>query len=197
MGVALHRDQQGQRLSSSLGGTVVWLCVGTSSAGCTGLTQQKAHCKYAVFKSTLAGAVMAYNRTDLELLIKAIKAKNPAMLNSVPDNISRGHLKHHVRRVRPRHREDDEMWASQQRHLECIQDPQGMIMYRLARTADINNVDVPFYKCLRGSNSLEGFHKTLPHMIPARPYQVYLISGVARWNSDRSSGAVFGGRGRH
>ena len=63
------------------------------------------HCKYAVFKSALSGAVMAYNRTDLDLLIKAIKAKNPPVLNSVPDKdivrlyISRDHLKHHVRRV--------------------------------------------------------------------------------------------------
>ncbi|XP_039521904.1 uncharacterized protein LOC120475289 [Pimephales promelas] len=96
----------------------------------------------------------------------------------------------------------DEMWASQQRHLECIQDPPGMAMYRVARTTTINGVDLPYYKCVRGSNSLEGFHKALPHMIPgphcaARPYQVYLISGIARWNSDRSSDAVFGGRGRH
>ncbi|KAK3544019.1 hypothetical protein QTP70_034281, partial [Hemibagrus guttatus] len=29
------------------------------------------------------------------------------------------------------------------------------------------------------------------------PYQVYLISGIARWNADRSSDAVFGGKGRH
>lgn len=35
-----------------------------------------------------------------------------------------------------------------------------------------------------------------PHCA-ARPYQVYLISGIARWNSDRSSDAVFGGKGRH
>ncbi|KAK3517100.1 hypothetical protein QTP86_004016 [Hemibagrus guttatus] len=26
---------------------------------------------------------------------------------------------------------------------------------------------------------------------------VYLISGIARWNADRSSDAVFGGKGRH
>ncbi|GAA6081714.1 uncharacterized protein LOC116052664, partial [Tachysurus ichikawai] len=26
----------------------------------------------------------------------------------------------------------------------------------------INDVDVPYYKCLRGSNSLEGYHKPLP-----------------------------------
>ncbi|XP_028998158.1 uncharacterized protein LOC114850497 [Betta splendens] len=93
------------------------------------------------------------------------------------------------------------MWASQQRHLECIQDPPDMIMYRVARITTINKVDVPYYKCLRGSNSLEGFHKMLPNMIPgphcaARPNQVYLISGIARWNADRSSDAVFGGKGR-
>ncbi|KAI9539986.1 hypothetical protein NQZ68_001919 [Dissostichus eleginoides] len=35
-----------------------------------------------------------------------------------------------------------------------------------------------------------------PHYA-ARPYQVYLISGIARWNCDRSSDAVFGGKGRH
>ncbi|XP_056587094.1 uncharacterized protein LOC130407831 [Triplophysa dalaica] len=34
-----------------------------------------------------------------------------------------------------------------------------------------------------------------PHCA-ARPYQVYLISGIARWNSDCSSDAVFGGKGR-
>ncbi|XP_076843566.1 uncharacterized protein LOC143488628 [Brachyhypopomus gauderio] len=96
----------------------------------------------------------------------------------------------------------DEMWAAQQRHLECIQDPPDMNMYRVARTTTIHGVDVPYYKCLRGSNSLEGFYKAQPNMIPgphsaARPYQVYLISDIARWNSDRNSDAVFGGKGRH
>ncbi|XP_037619327.1 uncharacterized protein LOC119484539 [Sebastes umbrosus] len=199
----------------------------------------ESHCKYAVFKSALAGAVLAYNRTDLELLIKAVRAKDPATMKSVSDKdvirlyISREQLKHHVRRVTLGAQETfrliqqaieelkgpagldesgvslfkspeaiDEMWAGQQRHLECIQDPPDMNMYRVARTTTINNVDVPYYKGLSGSNSLEGFHKSLPHMIPgphcaARPYQVYLISGIARWNSDRSSDAVFGGKGRH
>ncbi|XP_074467496.1 uncharacterized protein LOC141753071 [Sebastes fasciatus] len=199
----------------------------------------ESHCKYAVFKSALAGAVLAYNCTDLELLIKAVRAKDPSTMKSVSDEdvvrcyISREQLKHHVRRVTLGAQETfrlihlaieelkgpagldesgvslfkspeaiDEMWAGQQRHLECIQDPPDMNMYKAARTTTINNVDVPYYKGLRGSNSLEGFHKSLPHMIPgphcaARPYQVYLISGIARWNSDRSSDAVFGGKGRH
>ncbi|XP_017564809.1 uncharacterized protein LOC108434293 isoform X2 [Pygocentrus nattereri] len=199
----------------------------------------ESHSKYAMFKSALAGAVLAYNRTDLELLIKAVRAKDLPALKCVSDEdvvrryISREQLKHHVRRVTLGAQETfrlvhlaieelkgpagldengvslfktpeaiDEMWAAQQRHLECIQDPPDMNMYRVARSTTINNVDVPYYKCLRGNNSLEGFHKTLPNMIPgphcaARPYQVYLISGIARWNSDRTSDAVFGGRGRH
>ncbi|XP_056608893.1 uncharacterized protein LOC130426242 isoform X1 [Triplophysa dalaica] len=212
------------------------------------------HSKYAVFKSALAGAVLAYNRTDLELLIKAVRAKDPTVFHTVADEdmmrlyVSREQLKHHVRRVTLGAQETfrlvqiaidelkgpagldesgvslfksaeaiDGVWEGQQRHLECIQDPPEMSMYRVAHSTNINGVDLPYFKCLRGSNSLEGFHKTLPHMIPdsqidrssflernlqmsphcaARPYQVYLISGIARWNSDRSSDAVFGGKGR-
>ncbi|XP_039453959.1 uncharacterized protein LOC116324518 [Oreochromis aureus] len=199
----------------------------------------ESHAKYSAFKSAVAGAVLAYNRTDLELLIRAVRAKNPVKMQSVSDEdvvclyISREQLKHHLRRVTLGAQETfwliqlvieelkgpagldergatlfktpgaiDEMWAAQQRHLECIQDPPDMSMYRVAHTTTINNVDVPYYKCLCGSNSLEGFHKLLPNMIPgphcaARPYQLYLISGIARWNSDRSSDAVFVGKGWH
>lgn len=65
----------------------------------------ESHSKYAFFKSAVAGAVLAYNRTDLELLIKAVRAKDPTTLKSVSDEdvvrhyISREQLKHHVRRV--------------------------------------------------------------------------------------------------
>ena len=70
-----------------------------------GAIRTETHPKYAAFTSALAGAVMAYNRKDLDLLIKAVKAKDPAAFRSVSDvdvvsrYISRDHLKHHVRRV--------------------------------------------------------------------------------------------------
>ncbi|KAI4795785.1 hypothetical protein KUCAC02_029651 [Chaenocephalus aceratus] len=131
-----------------------------------------AHSKYAVFKSALAGAVLAYNRTDLELLIEAGSAatqqtfrlihlaieelKGPAGLDQSGVTLFKTPAA------------IDEMWVGQQRRLECIQDPPGMIMYRVARTTTINGVDLPYYKSLRGSNSLEGFHKSLPHMIPGK-----------------------------
>lgn len=65
----------------------------------------ESHAKYSAFKSAVAGAVLAYNRTDLELLIRAARAKNPLKMQSVSDEevvrlyISREQLKHHVRRV--------------------------------------------------------------------------------------------------
>lgn len=215
----------------------------------------ESHSKCAAFKSALAGAVLAYNRADLDLLIKAVRAKNPETRASLTDkdmirlHVSREQLKHHVRRVTMGAQETfnlvhtaieelkgpagldesgvslfktpgkkwiqtykqllilfqycklfimccyytfstahliivvfyglfpeaiDGMWAAQQRHLECIQDPPDMAMYRVARATTINGVDVPYYKCVRGSNSLEGFHKFLPHMIPGTIYSIYL-----------------------
>ena len=65
----------------------------------------EAHCKYAAFKSAVAGAVLAYNRTDMDRLIVAVRAKDPATMASVTDeevvrlHISREQLKHYVRRV--------------------------------------------------------------------------------------------------
>ncbi|GAA6081712.1 uncharacterized protein LOC108442837 isoform X1 [Tachysurus ichikawai] len=44
-----------------------------------------------------------------------------------------------------------------------------MSVYRAARSTTINDVDVTYYKCLRGSHSLEGYHKSLPNMIPGLP----------------------------
>ncbi|KAL6490798.1 hypothetical protein MHYP_G00011430 [Metynnis hypsauchen] len=58
------------------------------------------HSKYATFKSALAGAVLAYNCTDLELLIRAVRAKDLPVLKCVSDQddvrryISREQLKH-------------------------------------------------------------------------------------------------------
>ncbi|XP_062393947.1 uncharacterized protein LOC134082321 [Sardina pilchardus] len=95
----------------------------------------------------------------------------------------------------------DHVWANQQKHLECIQDPPGRNMYTVKRYVIRNGVRLPHYTTVRGSNSLEGFHSFLPRMIPgphcaAVPFQVYLLAGIARWNSDRESASVRGQKGR-
>lgn len=95
----------------------------------------------------------------------------------------------------------DQVWANQQKHLECLQDPPGMDMYTVTKHVTRNGISLPYYRTVRGSNSLEGFHRFLPSMIPgphcaAVPFQVYLLAGIARWNSDRESDAVKGQKGR-
>ncbi|XP_028298158.1 uncharacterized protein LOC114460411 isoform X3 [Gouania willdenowi] len=95
----------------------------------------------------------------------------------------------------------DRVWGNQQRHLECIQDPPGRDMYTIVKYVTRNDVRLPYYITVRGSNSLEGFHSFLPSMIPgprcaAVPFQVYLLSCNARWNSDRDSASVKGRKGR-
>ena len=41
-------------------------------------------------------------------------------------------------------------------------------MYRVVKNSMLNGVSLPYYKCERGNNSLEGFHKFLPNMIPGK-----------------------------
>ena len=196
------------------------------------------HPKYALFKSALSAAVFAYNKDDMALLIKAIRAGSTTKYNSLSDGeviaryVSKDDLKHFVRRVTVGAHETytrvqsaidalkgpagldenglslfkddaaiDEVWSGQQKHLECIQDPPGMNMYTITKHVTRNAVSIPFYSTVRGSNSLEGFHRFLPNMIPgprcaAVPFQVYLLSGIVRWNSDRESAAVKGKKGR-
>lgn len=168
------------------------------------------HPKYALFKSALSGAVFAYNRPDLELLIQAVRAGSPDNFTSLSDedvmrlHISKEVLKHYVRRITVGAQETfrlvnnaieqlkgdaglddngislfkspeaiDEVWAAQQKHLECIQDPPDMSMYTVAKRSSKNGVDLPYYTCVRGNNSLEGFHYHLPRMIPGTFAMLY------------------------
>ena len=89
----------------------------------------------------------------------------------------------------------------QQKNLACLQGRPGQNMYTIIKHGVKNGVSILSYKTSCGSNSLEGFHNFLPSRIPgpgcaAVPFQVYLLSGIARWNSDRESSAVVGRRGR-
>ena len=161
------------------------------------------HPKFAVFKSALAGALFAYNKSDMELLVKAVRAGSENGYNDKTDadiiqqHISNETIKHHVRRITQGNMETfrlvehaievlkgdagldengiplfksndaiDEIWMCQQRHLECIQDPPEMSMYRIAKLSVKNGIQIPYYTCVRGNNSLEGFHNHLPKMIP-------------------------------
>ncbi|CAH1233517.1 Hypp771 [Branchiostoma lanceolatum] len=120
------------------------------------------HPKYALFKSALSAAVFAYNKEDLgpkqetfarvEFTINTLKG--PARMD---DN--QVHLFKDIDAI-------DKVWEAQQKHIECIQDPPDMPMYTITKYATKNGHRLPYYATVKGSNSLEGFHKFLPDMIP-------------------------------
>ncbi len=63
-----------------------------------------AHPKYAVFKSALSGALFAYNKADLDVVMASIRAGLPQPCKLSDDDlmaqyVTKRHLRHHVRHV--------------------------------------------------------------------------------------------------
>jgi hypothetical protein len=58
------------------------------------------------------------------------------------------------------------VWESQERHLDCIQDPDGFQLYTQTGSLTKGSVKLPIYRCARGSTSLESFHLHINKFIP-------------------------------
>ena len=83
----------------------------------------------------------------------------------------------------------------QQKHLLCIQDPEGIQLYTRTGHITKGGARLPVYRCARGSTSLESFHLHFVRMIPgtsanAVNFQAYLLDGITRWNASRSAEAL-------
>ncbi|KAK0132914.1 hypothetical protein N1851_031722 [Merluccius polli] len=92
----------------------------------------------------------------------------------------------------------EEIWSTQRRHLDCLQDPAGVELYVKTGELTKGGVRLPVYRCGRGSTSLESFHLHLCRFIPGPSasdvhFQVYLLEGLVRWNENRGRAAVEGG----
>ena len=61
------------------------------------------------------------------------------------------------------------VWAKQQKHLECLQDPHGVDLYTKAGTVQKGGKELQVIKCARGSSSLESFHRHQCAFIPGKP----------------------------
>ena len=59
----------------------------------------------------------------------------------------------------------DAIWQQQQKHLPCIQDPPGVALYTQTGTKHKGGVELPVFRCARGSTSLESFHLHLNRFI--------------------------------
>uniref|UniRef100_A0AAV2MR41 DUF6729 domain-containing protein n=1 Tax=Knipowitschia caucasica TaxID=637954 RepID=A0AAV2MR41_KNICA len=95
------------------------------------------------------------------------------------------------------HERIQQVWIDQQRHIACIQDPEGFPLYQKTGTLKKGGVELRCYRCARGSTSLESFHLHLNRFIPGTSasdahFQAYLLEGLMRWNQDRMDEAVGG-----
>nr|XP_054607931.1 uncharacterized protein LOC107392956 [Nothobranchius furzeri] len=87
-----------------------------------------------------------------------------------------------------------EIWKAQKKHLSCLQDPPGVLLYMETGTIKEGGHVLETYRRARGSTSLECFHLHMNRFIPGTLasdifLQAYLLDGLARWNEDRSMSA--------
>ncbi|KAM8852770.1 uncharacterized protein ACB058_011493 [Synchiropus picturatus] len=182
-----------------------------------------AHQLYGLFMARLSYAIFEWDATDVARLEQAKQSQEGA---DVHVTLTAKELARHCRR-RTRGAEEtrrliqevldtfwnmvdtqgvplidrarmEEIWRTQRRHLDCIQDPPGLALYTQTREITKGGVKLPVYRCARGSTSLESFHLHLCRFIPGTSasdvhFQVYLLEGLARWNEDRGRASVEGG----
>lgn len=60
----------------------------------------------------------------------------------------------------------EQIWKEQQRHITCIQDPEGVQLYTKTGTLKKGGHELPVYRSARGSTSLESFHNHIDRFIP-------------------------------
>ncbi|CAL8240335.1 unnamed protein product [Merluccius merluccius] len=87
------------------------------------------------------------------------------------------------------------IWQIQRKHVKCIQDEPGVLLYAETGTTTIEGIVLPNYRCARGSTSLESFHLHLNRFIPGTSanslnFQLYLLEGLNRWNQDRKAASL-------
>lgn len=60
----------------------------------------------------------------------------------------------------------EHIWRVQKKHVKCIQDPPGVVLYTKTGELTKGGVRLPVLRCARGSTSLESFHLHLNRFIP-------------------------------
>ena len=74
-----------------------------------------------------------------------------------------------------------DIWESQKKHITCIQDPDEVQLYTKTGVVTKGGVELPVYRCARGSTALESFHLHYNRFIPGT-CTVNLILIQFYWN---------------
>ena len=62
----------------------------------------------------------------------------------------------------------EDIWGTQRRHLDCVQDPEGVELYTKTGEITKGGVRLPVFRCARGSTSLESFHLHQCRFVPGK-----------------------------
>ena len=68
-----------------------------------------------------------------------------------------------------------DIWSKQSHHVACLQDPADIQLYTKIRTQKKGGLELPVYRCARGSTSLESFHLHMNRFIPGIYRVTYVI----------------------
>ena len=66
------------------------------------------------------------------------------------------------------------IWEAQKKHIACIQDPPGVSLYTRTGSTIKGGIELPNFRCARGSTSLECFHLHLNRFIPGNAKCIYM-----------------------
>jgi len=71
-----------------------------------------------------------------------------------------------------------QMWKQQRQHIACIQDPADVSLYTKTGSLVKGGVELPTYRCARGSTSLESFHSHVAKFIPGQLIHTHTCSTI-------------------
>ncbi|XP_028302781.1 uncharacterized protein LOC114463434 [Gouania willdenowi] len=192
-----------------------------------GVVTTDSHPLYTNFMRRISTAIFVWDPEDVALLKRAKEAAVPGSWGTVSLKEMARHCRRATRgtELTERYLDDvldafkdatdtmgvplldadrvEPIWATQRRHVCCIQDPPHVPLYLQTGQVTMGGVSLPVYRCARGSTSLESFHLHLNRFIPGTSannihFQLYLLEGLTRWNADRSRATVQrGSRGPH
>jgi len=71
-----------------------------------------------------------------------------------------------------------DIWDNQKQHIPCIQDPEGVQLYTKTGVLTKGGVQLPTYRCARGSTSLESFHLHIDKFILGNDISKEILSEI-------------------
>jgi hypothetical protein len=61
-----------------------------------------------------------------------------------------------------------EILKTEIKHIQCLQDPTGVLLYTKTISIEKGGISLPVYRCARGTTSLENFHSHIKNCIPGK-----------------------------